>query len=468
MENRGNIYLAVDIGASSGRHILGCLEDGQMKTEEVYRFSNQGVLKDGHLCWDTDYLYGEILNGLKRCKELNKIPVSMGIDTWAIDFVLIDKEGNRLTDCVCYRDKRTEGMEQVVSKLVTDEELYQRTGIQKQPFNTIYQLMALKQEDPEVFQKADCFLMVPDYFHFLLTGKRSNEYTNASTTELLNVHSGEWDEELLEKLGIPSHLFLNPTMPGSELGAFTAEVEREVGFSCKVVLPATHDTGSAVLAVPSEDEDFLFLSSGTWSLLGAERRQAECSEESRMANFTNEGGYEKRYRYLKNIMGLWMVQSVKKELGGAYGFGELSSMAEEASSFSSRVNVNDVGFLAPESMTEAVKGYCRKTGQQEPRTVGELISCIDQSLAESYGESIRELEKITGRKYSRLQIVGGGSQDAFLNRCTARETGKEIWVGPTEATAIGNLLAQMLKDGIFASVEEARHMVKNSFSVSHL
>ena len=468
MKNTSNIYLAVDIGASSGRHILGYLENGQIQTEEVYRFSNQGVQKNGHLCWDTEYLFGEILNGLKECKRLGKIPVAMGIDTWAIDFVLIDKEGNRLTDCVCYRDKRTEGMDTVVSGLISDEELYRRTGIQKQPFNTVYQLMALKEEEPEVFQSADCFLMVPDYFHFLLTGKRSNEYTNASTTELLKVESGQWDEELLQRLGIPSRLFLEPSMPGTELGTFTAEVEREVGFSCRVVLPATHDTGSAVLAVPSEDEDFLFLSSGTWSLLGAERRKPECSEESRMANFTNEGGYEKRYRYLKNIMGLWMVQSVRKELKDVYGFGELSRMAEEASSFPSRLDVNDNMFLAPESMTEAVKIYCRKTDQPVPETVGELVSCIDQSLAASYGESVREIERITGRSYSRLQIVGGGSQDAFLNSCTARETGKEIWIGPTEATAIGNLLAQMLQDGIFDSVEEARRAVRDSFAVKKL
>ncbi len=468
MKNTANIYLAVDIGASSGRHILGYLENGTIKTEEIYRFSNQGVQKNGHLCWDTEYLFGEILNGLKECRRLGKIPVAMGIDTWAIDFVLIDKKGKCLTDCVCYRDKRTEGMDTAVSALISDEELYRRTGIQKQPFNTVYQLMALKKETPEVFQRADCFLMVPDYFHFLLTGKRSNEYTNASTTELLNVESGLWDKELLQKLEIPAGLFLEPSMPGTELGVFTAEVEREVGFSCRVVLPATHDTGSAVLAAPSEDGDFLFLSSGTWSLLGAERRQPECSEASRKANFTNEGGYEKRYRYLKNIMGLWMVQSVRRELKEAFSFGELSRMAEEASSFPSRVDVNDNMFLAPDSMTKAVQEYCRKTGQRIPETAGELVSCIDQSLAESYRESVREIERITGRNYSRLHIVGGGSQDRFLNGCTARETGKEIWIGPTEATAIGNLLAQMLRDGVFSSVEEARGVVKTSFSVKKL
>ena len=311
-------YLAIDIGASSGRHILGSVQDGKIVLEEIHRFPNGMSEKNGHRCWDVDKLFQEILTGMKKCKELGKIPVSVGIDTWAVDFVLLNEKDERIGDAVGYRDSRTEGMDEEVYRIIPEEELYGRTGIQKQIFNTIYQLMAVKKQSPEQLEQAKTFLMIPDYFHFLLSGVKAVEYTNASTTQLVSPDTFDWDKELMERLGYPTDIFPEIVKPGTVLGNLTEEIARQVGYSCKVVAPATHDTGSAVLAVPASDSDFLYISSGTWSLMGVERRSADCSHKSKVRNFTNEGGYERRFRYLKNIMGLWMIQSVKKELNDQF------------------------------------------------------------------------------------------------------------------------------------------------------
>ncbi|MCI8745568.1 MAG: rhamnulokinase, partial [Lachnospiraceae bacterium] len=283
-------YLAVDIGASSGRHILGHLEDGKMVLEEIYRFDNGMKPKNGHLCWDAEGLFGEIKAGMKRCKELGKIPVSMGVDTWAVDYVLLDKNGERLGDAVGYRDKRTEGMDHKVYEIISPEELYGRTGIQKQIFNTIYQLMAVKEQQPELMEKAERLLMLPDYFHYLLTGVAKTEYTNATSGQLVSPATKDWDYELIERLGYKKEIFGPISLPGTVVGPLKKEVADEVGFSCTVMQPATHDTASAVLAVPSTEEDVIYISSGTWSLMGTELKEADCREESRRANFTNEGG----------------------------------------------------------------------------------------------------------------------------------------------------------------------------------
>ncbi len=466
-----NYYLAVDIGASSGRHILCHMEEEKMVLEEIYRFENKLVKKNGHLCWELDRLFQEIINGMKVCKEQGCIPISMGIDTWGVDFVLLDAKNQILGESVAYRDSRTDNIDKEVYALISEEELYARTGIQKQLFNSIYQLYAIKKEHPEYLEQAESFLMIPEYFNFLLTGIKKNEYTNATTGQLVNAKTKDWDQEILEKLGYKRQLFGELCLPKTCVGFLQEEIQKEVGYNLEVVLPATHDTGSAVLAVPASGDDFLYLSSGTWSLMGIERMEADCSPESKACNFTNEGGYDYRFRYLKNIMGLWMIQSIRRELqaqGKQYGFPDLIAMAKEADGFSSIVDVNDAGFLAPESMIQAIQEYCKKTNQIIPETTGEILSCVYHSLAKSYGETVREIEHITKRTFSRLYIVGGGCQDQYLNQLTKKATGKEVFAGPVEGTAIGNLMAQMLRSQEFSSLEEARKCVGKSFAIQEV
>lgn len=461
----GQYYLAVDIGASSGRHILGSIENGKIVLEEIYRFENGMKKKDGHLCWDVDALFHEIKAGIRRCKTIGKIPATMGIDTWAVDYVLLDSEDHILGETYGYRDKRTTGMDDKVYEIIAPEELYARTGIQKQIFNTIYQLMAVKLQTPILMQRAVDFLMLPDYFHFLLTGNKRSEYTNATSTQLVNPETKDWDYELIERLGYKKEIFRPLSMPGTSVGRFADEIREEVGFDCEVVLPATHDTGSAVLAVPAKEDDFLYISSGTWSLMGIESKEANCSAECMRANFTNEGGYEYRFRFLKNIMGLWMIQSVRHELDDNYSFAKLCELAEEAKGFPSRVDVNADCFLAPDNMTDEIKRYCEKSGQQVPETVGELSTVIYQSLAESYADTVKEIEAITGKQYQGIYIVGGGSNAEYLNQLTAEKTGKKVYAGPGEATAIGNIAAQMLAGKEFADVKSARACIYDSFDI---
>ena len=457
-------YLAIDIGASSGRHMLASMKDGKMQLEEVYRFPNGMDDKNGTLCWNVERLFTEIKNGLKKCKEIGKLPVSMAIDTWGVDYVLLDKDDRILGDTVGYRDSRTEGMDEKVYEVIPQDELYARTGIQKQIFNTVYQLMAVKESHPEYLEQAESILMIPDYFHFLLTGVKKNEYTNATTGQLVSPKTNDWDYEMIDMLGYNSKMFRPVSMPGTVVGEFTEEVQKEVGFNCTVVLPATHDTGSAVLAVPTNDDDAVYISSGTWSLMGTERKEADCSMESMKANFTNEGGYDHRFRYLKNIMGLWMIQSVKKEFAEDLSFAQICEMASKET-ISSIVDCNDDCFLAPKSMIKAVQDFCRRTGQQVPETVGEISSVIYNSLAKCYGDTVKEIEEITGKKYSTIYVVGGGSNAGYLNELTAKYTGKKVSAGPSEATAIGNVIVQMLHDGVFKDLPEARTCVRESFDV---
>lgn len=460
-----NYYLAVDIGASSGRHILGWIENGQMKLEEIYRFDNQMENCGGKLLWNTEKLYTEIVNGMKKCGQLGKIPASMSIDTWAVDYVLLDEEEQILGDTYGYRDSRTDGMDSAVYEQIPEKELYARTGIQKQSFNTIYQLMAVKQQQPELLQKAHTFLMLPDYFQFLLTGEKRSEYTNATSTQLVSPETKQWDKELLKRLGYPEDIFLPLALPGTFVGNLKAEVQEQVGYDCRVILCATHDTGSAVMAMPVTDGEGLYISSGTWSLMGVEAETALCGEKSRMSNFTNEGGYEYRFRYLKNIMGLWMIQSVRHELNDRYSFAQLCELAEDNREFPARVNVNAACFLAPENMTKAIQEECRRSGQEIPETPGELAAVIYQSLAKCYGQTVQELEENTGKTYDSIHIIGGGSNASYLNQLTADATGKTVYAGPAEATAIGNLMAQMIKAGEFRELSDARQCVFRSFAV---
>lgn len=457
-------YLAVDIGASSGRHIIGHLDSGRLVLQEIHRFENKLHTRGGYLCWDSDTLFREIIAGMKKCGP-GRQPASVGIDTWAVDFALLDRQGRLLGDTVGYRDHRTDGMDAVVEQFISAAALYRKTGIQKQPFNTIYQLAALKKEQPELLAQAARLLMLPEYFSYLLSGEMKNEYTNATSTNLVNALDMDWDADILNAMGLRRELFGTLNMPGTRVGRLTSAIQQEVGYDCDVVFPATHDTASAVLAVPSPDADFIYLSSGTWSLLGVELAQPNCSPEAQQANFTNEGGVAGRYRFLKNIMGLWIIQSIKRELK-EYTYDQLCDMAMLEAEFNGRIDVNDPSFLSPENMTEAVLDYCRRHGQAAPATTGQLMRCVYASLADSYAAAVAEIEQITGKIYKRLHIVGGGSKDKLLNQLTAEATGKEVWTGPAEATAAGNIAAQMLGDGSVVSVEEARNLIRDSFTIN--
>ncbi len=466
-----NYYLAIDIGASSGRHILFCVEDKKLKMEEVHRFKNHYTKKGNYYVWDTKALFSEIIFGLKKCKEIGKIPVSVGIDTWGVDYALLDENRTIVGDVVAYRDERTKGMDREVNRYLSDEELYARTGIQKAEFNTIYQLMAWQKQEPK--RNVKHLLMMPDYLHFLLSGNMQQEYTNATTTGLVNVTQKTWDYDLIARLGFPKEIFRELSMPGNLIGNLTQEVQKQVGFDCKVVSPATHDTASAILCIPL-DEESLYLSSGTWSLLGCESPEALTSESARKANFTNEGGYGYRYRFLKNIMGLWMIQSVQRELAEKIKAGEGSLSMDEISfsnlgkgakkeSIASIVDVNDRRFLAPKSMIEEIQKTCKESNQEIPQTAYELAKVVYDSLAFAYKQAVEEIGNITNRKFTGLYIVGGGSNAAYLNEKTKELLQMKVITGISEATAIGNGGAQMIANREFSDLADFREMVKRTF-----
>jgi len=473
-------YLAIDIGASSGRHILGWKENGRMELKEVFRFENRQLEKNGHLIWDMDNLWNGIIQGLKACKTMDLIPKTIGIDTWGVDFLLLDEKGNTIGDAVAYRDKRTEGMDKEVSHFISEEELYERCGIQKQLFNTIYQLLALKKESPSDLEKADKLLMIPDYLNYRLTGVAKQEYTNATTSNLVNALDKTWDMEVIEKLGLPKKLFGELSMPGTVVGQLSEEIQKEVGFTSTVILPATHDTGSAFLAVPARDESSVFLSSGTWSLLGIENKVPITTAEAKEDNLTNEGGAYYRFRFLKNIMGLWIIQSIRRELNGTeyvegrkskyadgknYSFPDLIEEARKCKNFEADIDVNDDAFLSPISMIDAIKDHCRNHGQKVPETVGEIMQCVYRGLAKCYAQTVRNIGSITGKEITSVNIIGGGCQDAYLNELTAAATGLTVYAGPIEGTAIGNLVIQMIEGGEFKDLQDARDCIFESFEI---
>jgi rhamnulokinase len=462
-------HLAVDIGASSGRVMAGWLEktgtNGSfLKLEEIHRFENGMKEKDSQLVWDIDHLYQSIIHGIKKAVQDGYKPITLGIDTWAVDYVLLDEDGKMLTDAVAYRDSRTDGIMKEVFETIPKEDIYERTGIQFQPFNTLYQLVALKQRNPEVLEKAKTFLMIPDYLNYLLTGQIASEYTNATSTQFVNIKTNDWDKELLKILGIPTDILKPIQPPGTTLGKLRSELADEVGTQLDVVLPATHDTGSAVVAVP-ENKETLYLSSGTWSLLGIETLEPITTSESLNYNFTNEGGVDYRYRFLKNIMGLWMIQEVRRLLDNRYSFGELVDLARETSDFSSVVDVNDSRFLSPKNMIKEIQNYCKETNQDVPTDPGELAQTIYISLAKSYTETIKEIENLKGITYEQINIIGGGSQNELLNELLARESGLIVVTGPIEATAIGNTAVQMITSGEISDLQEARNVIRQSFQI---
>lgn len=457
-------FLAIDIGASSGRHILGSYENGKIILEEIHRFANGMDEEDGTLCWNVDRLFNEIVAGMKKCKELGKVPESVGIDTWGVDFVLLDENDELIGKAVGYRDHRTDNIDTEVYKIIPEDKLYERTGILKATFNTVYQLAALKKEHSEELLKAKTLLTMPDYFHFKLSGKKVTEYSEATTTQLINPYTRGWDYELINSLGFPKEIFKEIVMPGSCVGNLRDEVRELVGFDCKVVLPLSHDTASAVMAVPSRSDDVCYISSGTWSLIGVLKDTPDCSEKSRKANFTNEGGYDGKITYLTNIMGLWMIQSVRHELVPDMDYGTLCEMASRET-IDTMVDCRDVSFLSPKSMVGAIDEYCKKTGQQVPKTAAEYACVIYNSLAKCYADSLKQIEELTGMKYDRIHVIGGGSKADYLNRLTAKYTKIPVYAGPSEATAIGNVLAQMIEAKVFETVAVARACVEDSFDV---
>ncbi|MCR5686645.1 MAG: rhamnulokinase [Lachnospiraceae bacterium] len=458
-------HLAIDIGASSGRHILGCIRDSKLILEEVYRFDNGMDESDGTLYWDVDRLFAEVTEGMRRCREIGKIPKTVAVDTWGVDYVLLDKDDNMIGKAIGYRDHRTEGMDGEVYKVIPEDELYHRTGIQKAIYNTVFQLMADKLCPEDKLSKAETLLMIPDYFNFRLTGKKMQEYSEASTSGLLDPAGRDWDRDLIRMLGYPQKIFQEISMPGTIVGRLSEEVRGLVGYDCNVVLAPSHDTASAVLAVPSNDGRTCYISSGTWSLMGVELDAPDCSEKSRLADITNEGGYGGKITYLTNIMGLWMIQSIRNSLAPDMSYSKLCSLASEET-IKSIVDCRDPAFLSPKDMAEEVRKQCALTGQEVPETLPALAAVVYNSLAKCYADRLSLIEEMTGCRYDRIHIIGGGSNAAYLNELTAKYTKRTVIAGPGEATATGNILSQMIADGVFETVREARKCVMDSFEVS--
>lgn len=450
-------YLAVDIGASSGRHILGCIDGEKIVLKEIYRFENELKKEGKDLYWDIDRLEAEVKKGIKECNTHGVVPKTVAIDTWGVDYVLLDKEKKPLLPVFSYRDGRTANSIPEVEGLVSPEELYSRTGIQKLDFNTVYQLYCDKVSGK--LDRAEHYLMMPEYLSFTLTGKIKNEYTNATTTGMVNAKGKIWDKEIIRKLGYPERLFGELSLPGEVLGGFTDEMKDYAGFDSTVVLCPSHDTASAVLACPLE-ENGLYISSGTWSLMGTELTEAVLGNEAREANFTNEGGIDYRFRFLKNYMGMWLLQNIRKNLDKKYTYDQMMEMAEECGKIT-YIDVNDPRLTAPENMIEAV----RETAGRKDMPIDEVINCVYHSLARSYDFAMKEICRLTGKTIDSINIVGGGSADKYLNRLTAEYTGKKVYAGPREATALGNIVSQVIRDRSDFDIWKARRLIKKSFDI---
>jgi len=450
-------YAAVDIGGSSGRVILAHTEGGRIVCEEIYRFAND--LKknaSGTLVWDTAALFENILEGLSLCKKAGKIPVSVAVDMWGVDYVLLDGDGKIVGDAVSNRDGRTAGMDVLFEKEMSAAELYSITGIQKMQLNTVYQLRAVLENTPGQLSEAKTFLMLPDYMTYLLSGRIACEYTNASTTSMLDAHTREWSDRILEVLRIDRSIMPEIVYPCERAGALLPEIAERVGFSCDVIYPATHDTGSAVMSVTRSD--CIYISSGTWSLVGVEIDKPNTSEHSRRLNFTNEGGFGGKIRYLKNIIGLWFIQCVRRELGGKYSYPELADMARSYGESEKVIDVYHPRFLAPDSMIEEVRAAC---GEADMPIEG-VLAVIYKSLAIAYKGVFEMLDEVAGKRYDTVCIVGGGSRDTYLSELTAKYSGRKVVKGATEATAMGNIAAQLIASGEISSLEEARAYVERS------
>lgn len=462
--------LAIDLGASNGRAILGILEDKKLTLQEVHRFSNDPVMVNGNLYWDILRLFHEIKQGVLNCVRLGHRDIhSIAVDTWGVDFGLLDGKGNLLGNPYHYRDKRTGGMMEKLQELISKEELYNTTGIEFMWFNTILQLYSMKRENSTLLNEAKTLLLTPDLLNYFLSGVKTSEYSIASTTQLLDAYAKCWSDKIIDKLDIPRGIFTDIIPSGTIIGELTDELSKELGIqNLKVIAVAGHDTQSAIAAVPTEDEDFAYISCGTWSLMGFESNQPIINEKSMNLSVTNEGGVGGKITVLKNIMGLWLIQECKRHWdnkGQGCTFAELDEKVIHAKPFISFVDPDDISFIAPGNMPERIREYCRKTGQPVPETKGEVVRCITQSLALKYRMTLEKLEDLLGRKLPVIHMVGGGIKDKLLCRFTAEATGRSVIAGPIEASSIGNILVQAMALGNVKDLKEIRSIVKASFPI---
>ncbi len=456
-----NIYLAIDIGASGGRHIAGWFDDEKIHLKEVYRFSNAPVWVNKRLHWNHERLFDEIIKGLKACSVLGMHPQFTAIDTWGVDYALVNRQGQLTGPIFCYRDERTQGLDQTLD----EQWLYEKTGIQRQPFNTIYQLLATGRDDPLALDQAQQMLMLPEYFNYRLTGNKVAEYTNATTTGLVNAASRQWDQQIINKTGLPPQLFSPLMQPGTLVGSVKNTIAKEIGFSTNILLAPSHDTACAVAAAPIR-QNSLYLSSGTWSLMGAEITRPITSSESLRHNITNEGGVAGTYRYLKNIMGLWILQCLKKEAQKPVTYQEMAALAQMEPESETFIDVNNPDFLAPKHMGQAIDAYLKGLGRPPVKKAPQGWRLIFDSLAKDYQKTANEITALTGTSYQHIAIVGGGSQNQLLNQLTANACNKTVTAGPVEATAIGNLLSQMVATKEIPSYAYGRVLIQNSFNIS--
>jgi rhamnulokinase len=472
-----NVYhfLAFDLGAESGRAVRGTLAQGRIELEVIHRFRTEGLTMLGTRQWDLARIYEEMCTGLSKCaRQFGPDLDGAGVDTWGVDFGLVGRDGTVLSNPVHYRDKRNEGMTDYAFSKVPREEIYRATGIQFLPFNTVYQLLSLAKAKSPLLDVADALLLMGDLFGYLLSGRRACEYTNASTTQLLDPHRRTWNDDLVQRLGLPRALLLKPVQPGTVLGPILPEIATQTGISPEVpiIAPATHDTGCAVAAVPvtGQGGDWAYLSSGTWSLLGAELNEPHVSQKSLAADFTNEGGVGGKIRFLKNIFGLWLVQECRRaweRRGDTVDYATLTAEAAASPAFVSRISVDDPRLLAPDDMPATIQTLCRENGQPVPETRGAIVRCALESLALKYRQTLHAMDGILGRTTSVLHIIGGGVQNRLLCRMTADACGIPVVAGPIEATALGNIGVQAMAVGALDSLQAMREVIARSVELEH-
>jgi rhamnulokinase len=467
------IHLAIDLGASSGRLLAGCIHESGIHLEEIHRFEN-GPHEIGHrLVWNLVGLWEHIRFGLQKAaaKYGSRIR-SIGADTWGVDFVLLDKNQDLVGPAFCYRDVRTRGVMDKAFQRMSRSEMFAHTGLQFMELNTAFQMYAMRLEGSPLLDIADRFLMIPDFIHWQLSGVQCNEYTDASTTQLLDPSSKEWSLPVIEALGLPAHVFLPPTQPGTVLGPITGRIAQhtQLPAQVEVVLPASHDTGSAVLAVPAssfaqKQPDWCYISCGTWSLMGVELAQPNLSRLCQEFNFTNEGGVSGSVRLLKNISGLWIVQQCREQWrrqGRELGWSELSRMAMQAPAMTAIIDPDDASFAAPDNMPEAIRRYCQRTQQPVPENEGQIVRCALESLALRYRMVLEMLQTLTGSQIQTVHLVGGGVQNTQLCQFAADACERSVIAGPIEATALGNILVQAIGCGLLSDIAQARELVRNS------
>jgi rhamnulokinase len=468
MQDKAHHFFAFDIGATSGRSILGTLRDGAVELKPLTRFPNKIVRVHDKYYWDIFALYEALKEGLSAAAAQNIALDAIGIDTWGVDFVYLGADGTLLSQPRSYRDPYTNGAPEAYFKRISRKEVYGLTGIQIMNFNSIYQLFAAQSENFSPLNAARDVLFMPDALSYFLTGKKVCEYSIASTSQLLNPKTKTFDSRLFEAMGLHPSIMQPLVMPGTMIGRLTENIAKECGLrEIPVIAVAGHDTASAVAAVPAENENFAYLSSGTWSLMGIEVKEPIITDETYRLNFTNEGGVEGTTRFLKNITGMWLLEQCRKEwdaAGKKYTYDEIVALSASAAGFRSIINPDDPSFANPESMTRAIADYCRTNGLKAPETPAEFVRCIFDSLASRYKEVLDSLQELAPFKIEKLHVIGGGSQNKLLNRMTAEATGIPVVAGPSEATALGNVMMQAKGLGIVRSLEEIRSIIRRSVS----